>query len=299
MNYCCKHLLVSFIVSLLMTTFCMASPVAKTWLYATVLIKNEWGEKGTGFLVSREVEKGKSKIFLCTNKHVLNKEKELRDKATKIEIYLNEKEKDGKITGKSYELPLVLIDGSKRWKENPDEDADVLVFDITDLIINHPEMEKKWADYSLIADAKVLSEQEITVGDEVMVLGYPLGFKQGETNFPIVRQGIIATQIGQKYIEEYEDSPGNKKIRVLRGFLIDGGIIPGSSGSPVILKPVTGRVIGTNIVLGSPAPFLLGIVSETRFAPIKMTQGNIPSYAGLGLAFDAITVKETIELFFK
>lgn len=51
-------------------------------------------------------------------------------------------------------------------------------------------------------------------------------------------------------------------------------------------------------MMGVPQPVLLGIIAETRYAPIETREGNIPSFAGLGLAFDAETVKETIELFF-
>lgn len=50
----------------------MSSPVAKTWVYATVLVENEWGGKGTGFLVARDVAQDRVKVFLCTNKHVLS-----------------------------------------------------------------------------------------------------------------------------------------------------------------------------------------------------------------------------------
>jgi hypothetical protein len=275
-----------------------SSPIAKSWVYATILIENEWGEKGTGFLVAREIGKDKVRVFLCTNKHVLNLKKELRDNATKVTLHLNVKEVGGKIFGKPYELPLISPDGIKRWKEHPETDVDVLAFDVTDLIVTLPEMEKKWADYSLFADIKVLSEQNITIGDEIMVVGYPLGYRQGDSNFPIVRQGIIASQIGEKFIEE-RIKDGKKITRVFRGFLIDGGLIPGSSGSPVVLKPVTGRIIGNQIITGESKPYLLGIVAETRYAPVKTNIGEIPSFAGLGLAFDALTVKETIELFFK
>ena len=50
--------------------------------------------------------------------------------------------------------------------------------------------------------------------------------------------------------------------------------------------------------MGAPQLVLLGIVSETGYAPVRTPTGTIPSFAGLGLAFDAETVRETIELFF-
>jgi len=278
-----------------------ASSIVDSWLYATILIENEWGEKGTGFLIARDTGQDRFRVFLCTNKHVLNPKKELRDNAAKVILHLNVKEAGGKILGKPYEFALKSPDGKKRWKEHLQTDVDVLAFDVTDLVLTLPEMEKKWAKYSLFADSKVLSEQNITVGDEVMILGYPTGFKniaykQGDTNFPIVRQGIIATQIGQIFIEEYIDKDGKKETKIFRGFLIDGGIIPGSSGSPVVLKPVMGRRVGKQIIMGESTPYLLGIVSQTKYAPVKT---NDLSFAGLGLAFDSDTVKETIELFFK
>jgi len=275
----------------------MSSPVATTWLYATILIENEWGGRGTGFLVAREVKKDQVKVFLCTNKHVLNEEKALREKATKIVCHLNVKDKNGKIVGRAYELPL-KINGKRRWNEHPEKNVDVLVFDVTDLIVKVPEIEKKWATYSLFADPSVLAEQDITIGEEVMVIGYPLGFRQGKTNSPIVRQGIVASQIGQRFVEEFVDKNKKQYTREYRGFLVDGGMVPGSSGSPVILKPVTGRHVHGTIVMGTVQPYLLGIVAETRYAPIPAQKGAI-GYAGLGLAFDALTVKETIELFFK
>lgn len=272
----------------------MASPIADTWVYATIRIENEWGGQGTGFLVTRALDANRGKIFLCTNKHVLNRDEKKRQTATRIICYLNETGKDGKIVGVKQELPLALSNGTKRWKEHPDKDVDVLVFDITELIIQRPNMRKKWIKYDLFADKDTLSKEDITIGEEVLVLGYPIIVPQYKSNFPIVRQGIIASQIGEKYVDEHK----NKK-RVLRGFLIDGGVIPGSSGSPVILKPVIGRIVNKNIVMKPSTPYLLGIIAEYRLGPLQTNNGSIPSYAGLGFVFDASTIKETIELFFE
>jgi len=156
---------------------------------------------------------------------------------------------------------------------------------------------KNFCTYDFIADSNIIEKENISVAEEILILGYPLGFKQGETNLPIVRQGIIATKIGQNYHENYIDNKGKKRTRILRGFLIDGGSIPGSSGSPVVLKPVMGRKVGKEWQMKTAKPYLLGILSETRFAPIKTKVGNLPGFAGLGFVFDAITIKEVIELF--
>jgi len=44
--------------------------------------------------------------------------------------------------------------------------------------------------------------------------------------------------------------------------------------------------------------YLLGILAETRFAPINYPSGTGLGFAGLGFVFDAVTIKKTIELFF-
>jgi hypothetical protein len=109
---------------------------------------------------------------------------------------------------------------------------------------------------------------------------------------------VISTKIGTLLKDQVKDSQGNIRNRTLRAFLIDGATVPGSSGSPVVLKPVIGRIQGGSIVLGSAPPVLLGIVAETKYAPVQLGAGFIPSFAGLGLVFDVETIQETIELFF-
>ena len=284
----------------------MASPIAKNWIYTTVLIENEWRELGTGFIVSRTTQKQRGarivRIFLATNKHVLNEDSGKRKEARKVILHLNVKTPNGSILGKSVELPLVLKNSSKIWREHPDPEVDVLAFDITALykVFGISQIEKMWVDYSVIADKAKLRELDVTIGEEILVIGYPLGLRQESLDYPIVRQGIIATHIGQTFTDYIHESNGSLRKRTLRAFLIDGAVIPGSSGSPVILRPMIGRFVGDKIEMGGEVPMpLLGIVAETKYAPIPVPRGAIPSFAGLGLAFDAETVKETIELFFE
>lgn len=278
----------------------MANPIVNTWIYATMLIENEWSKMGTGFLVSRKIDDGHVRVFLTTNKHVLHKKAEMRERATKVRLYLNIKDTDGSITGQSVNMHLNLGDGSKLWREHPDPDVDALAIDVTRLLAQYPQIEKKWAEYNLFADSTKLVEFDITIGEEILVIGYPMGLRHATSNFPLVRGGIIATRIGEDLEDEIREEDGTLRKRQLRGFLIDGAVIPGSSGSPVVLKPTPARFTRQGITLGSPPPpLLLGIIAETRYAPVRIPAGSIPSFAGLGLAFNAETVKETIELFFQ
>ncbi len=282
----------------------MASPIARDWIHTTVLIENEWDERGTGFIVSRTVEKLKGsrvvRIFLITNKHVLNEDAKKREEATKIILHLRMKKSDGTVLGESVQFPLVTENNLKIWREHPETDVDVLAFEVTGLykLIGIAEMGKKWVGYSAIADKAKLRKLDVTIGEEILLVGYPLGLRQELTDSPIVRQGIIATHIGQPFIDYVREPDGSIRKRRIRGFLVDGAVIPGSSGSPIVLKPTIGRFVGNSIEMGRAPTLLLGIMAETKYAPIQMAERVIPSFAGLGLAFDAETVKETIELFF-
>ncbi len=276
----------------------MASPALLSWIQSTILIENDWGETGTGFLVQRVINGDRGKAFLITNKHVLNKEPQLRKDANEIYISVNVRENDNSLVGKKAVFPLHYADNSSKWREHPDPDVDVIAFDVTSLIVNFPQVEKKMADYSVFANKEKIQEFDIDIGDEVLVIGYPIGLKQGLTNSPIVRSGIIATRIGEVFQDTVVEKDGNRRQRIVKGFLLDGATIPGSSGSPVILKPTTGRYVKDTIILGVTPAFLLGIVAEMYYSPVLAGKWNNPAFANLGLVLSSDVVKETIELFF-
>ena len=277
----------------------MGSPLAQSWIYATVPIDNPQGESGTGFLVFRVVDENNGRVFLVTNKHVIHRDPTLRGKVFHVTCHFNTRTAEGSPGIVKGDIPLLNTDGTLRFREHPDVDTDVYVMDVTDVMNLNLTIEKKWVGYEMFADGAKREELDITVGEEVVTIGYPLGLRQGQSNFPLVRQGVIATHIGRRVEDEIEEPDGTRRKRSLRGFLIDGATVPGSSGSPVILKPVIGRQVGKTIMMGTAPPVLLGIVAETRYAPIEFGGGAIPGFAGLGLVFDVETIRETIELFFR
>ena len=72
--------------------------------------------------------------------------------------------------------------------------------------------------------------------------------------------------------------------------MIDGAIIIGSSGTPVVQKPGMTRYVKGNMAIESFPVMVLGVIAEPRYA----WTADFQSFAGLGLAFDA----ETIDLFY-
>jgi Trypsin-like peptidase domain len=275
----------------------MSSPlVNRGWVKATVPIDNPYGESGTGFLVYRSITAQEGRVFLVTNKHVVCKDPAKRAATSHLKCHFNKKGPDGKPGIIAHDIQLTRPDGSKRFREHPDADTDVYALDVTDEIIANPDLEKAWVTYDLFADAGQRKELDITAGEDVVIIGYPMGLRQGDSNFPLIRQGLLATTIGTPMKDKVRTPVGGLRDRTLRAFLIDGATIPGSSGSPVILKPIVGRVQG-NTIRVDVAP--LGIIAETKYIPIELKTGvSIPGFAGLGLAFDVETIKETIEMFF-
>jgi hypothetical protein len=276
------------------------------------MIENEAGELGTGFWMQLD-----GKRYLCTNKHVIARDGKVREKVNNIRVRANVLERAvpnltlpllmKSVTGKTFSVPLHLNDGSKRWRQHPDQNVDVFVLDMTGF--RFPEvLALDEFDKTLLGTQQIILNCQITAGEDVVVIGYPVGLRQGETNMPVFRTGMIASRLGTVLRAGIVDEHGQNKTANIRGFLIDGGIIQGSSGSPVILKPV-GRMVNGNgegcgkfanfsgVSAGS-IPFLLGIVTDTQLAPVGADH-TVPSYAGLGYALDIETVIETIEQFRK
>jgi len=281
------------------------SHISRNWIHTTVLIRNQWNEYGTGFLVSRKIGDKAIRVFLVTNKHVLHRDATVRPTATHINCEMNKQNGSGNLEGVTIQFSLVYPGTNDRnWIEHPDGHVDILAIEVTDLLNNNPSLVVRVVGYDTFATPELIAEQDLTIGDDIMVIGYPSAFKQGDSNLPIVRQGIIASQLGKVYFDETQrDARGAIIKRAIPGFLIDGGIIPGSSGSPVVLKPIAGRLVHNTIQMGIAHPYLLGIIAETRFAPVPSPIPSIPAlkslgYAGLGMAFDASEIKKTIELFF-
>lgn len=276
----------------------MVSPVSLTWAETTVLIDNGWGGKGTGFFMSRQLDEQYAKMFLVTNKHVLDPDADARRGMTDLVLHLNVK-RAGAVVGDAIAYPLRADNGESLVREHPDDNVDVLAIDVSNLFLARPDIHCKRATYDLIVDGPTADGQWITAGDEIFVIGYPSGLRQGATNYPLVRQGIVATRFGETLVEDVSDGRGNVSQRHTRGFLIDGATIPGSSGSPVVLKQSMDQVLRAGVPGGPQArPLLLGILAETRFAPVRTEAGDVQSFAGLGMALEAVTIRETIEGFF-
>ena len=125
------------------------------------------------------------------------------------------------------------IDTQERWAVHPDPKVDVAV-----VPIDTRKLEADGIEYAiLLGDKHALSHEEaragqISEGDGVFILGFPLRLAGKERNYAITRQGIVARV--QPWLKGYD-----------RTFLIDASIFPGNSGGPVFLKPELASIEGT------------------------------------------------------
>lgn len=273
----------------------MSAAIKNFWIYTTCQINNDKGS-GTGFFIKDIINK---RIFLVSNKHVLNPDGPM-ELPEKLNVTFNV-DKDGQIMRDGLEWEYDI----RFFEQHPDKDIDVYLIDFTYAIYQYGKQYNKIINLQAIpmeflATGETLDKYDIKITDEIFVVGYPSTNKlrHSVSNLPFVRQGIIASNIGEELEDEIKEVNGENRTRRMKAFLIDGGIIPGISGSPVILKPTFFRDIKNKKIADYFPPLLLGIVSEYRGAFMAKHFGETYySYANLGIAFDADAIKETIDFY--
>ncbi len=282
-----------------------ASVLADTWVHTTVLVTNPKGETGSGFLMQRSLagDASEGKIFLVTNKHVIGKTEQLRNMANTLVLVFNAKEKTGAVKARLLIVPL--RNRQLLWKGHLDPNVDVAAIDVTAVLKYHPEIQFKVASYDTLATEQTFKDYDVTAGQDILLIGYPLGCRSARTIFPLIRQGIIASDPQEPIT--IAEKPGVE----LPAFYIESFAVPGNSGGPVILRPGLFHLDpkANSIVTGSIPPLLVGIQSmaPTGLEQAKTIAGDkitdlpfvySPYFAGLAVVFRADTIRQTIEQFF-
>ena len=162
-------------------------------------------------------------LYLVTNRHVLvNEHNQL---AASVTFHHR------KVTAQGHDwIPITLCgqDLHRRCKFHEIDEVDVALVEVADLlldILSGPDS-KQFLTFDSIGEGQVPNENTfpVEVGDDVLVVGYPRGFYDEYSKFPIVKSGIIASRWGFPF--------GGRPH-----FLVDAKLFPGSSGSLVISKP--------------------------------------------------------------
>lgn len=249
-----------------------------TTIKMVVITKTGITSIGTGFFVERNLSDGKKKIYLVTNRHVIEDASELSlDFCTTFD--------KRPVIGGIHRINLSEVSGS--YVVHPDDNIDIAVLECTGLFVQFPEtFYFKAVNMDLFA---TFSEPELNVAQSIYFIGYPSAIYDTKNNLPIVRTGIIASNPKLDY-------EGDKK------FIIDAQVFPGSSGSPVYIDLTFENIKNGQIVLDENRNIkLLGIVAQTMIRNnelIPLTNNvhlGTQEVLGLGIVFKATAIKELID----
>lgn len=189
-----------------------------------------------GFPLCKKNDKGEDlfKLFLLTNRHVFRNKKS-------VFLRFNTKE-----SSERYFLPLVNEKGEETWSTHPHPSVDLGIVPVNASQLSKDNIDFKFIPEQNMAFSDVIRDVGIAQGDNIFVLGYPMGLVGNIKNYAILRGGIIA-RIDDEIIEKEH------------GFLIDASVFPGNSGGPVFLKPEVVSIVGTKAVQKA---YLLGVVKS-------------------------------------
>jgi hypothetical protein len=276
------------------------------WIFSVAYIDNEsTGAGGTGFFVSREFETNKNLVFLVSNKHVLAP-KDLSPGETNrlatAKVVIT-REENGQLTTGVLDITLREPDGTRRVVTHPNSNIDVAVIDVTSDVVENGGVRKGfkvgWVREDRFATLQTITNTHVTIGQQVVFLGYPLNLIEGKTAIAVARGGFVAT-------------PPERDFKSRPVFLVDSATIRGSSGSPVFLPLRTGKIEmqpngnRTVDVMHGYTPCLLGIVAETIpdwELVVKRTDTyglepsavSVISTANFGIVFRAEEISETLD----
>lgn len=199
---------------------------------------------GTGFLVGDLiVSKGNKpedksyKIYLVTNKHVIGKNRN-------IVLRFNPQSEQ---PSKDFPAPLYDKTGKKLWYGHPNPAIDVAVIPINVRILQEQGMKFSFfASEQNLFTSQQLQEEGVLEGDFIYVMGFPMGLVGADSQYVLVRSGIIS---------RIRDLYGKRNTN----YVVDAMVFPGNSGGPVLIKPELTSITGTK---SNKSCKLIGIVKS-------------------------------------
>ena len=279
-------------------------------LKAVVRIKLPANEKGvrptgTGFLVSRETNIKDNVIrrtFLVTNKHLFGDwnaaDGDIINYSDGFDVYFYRTLATSGLYYKPLWIPLKNKDGKLKdtVKLHPNPIIDIAILALDEELSPQNAIDLYSFDVSYLLPFDKITVWFTGLGDQVFALGYPLGITSLKNGYPIAKSGYLASLPGEEFAAS---SPciNRKKETVIaqiegKILVIDGLIVGGNSGGPVILpaETMTRRDPKTKQLQFSSEPtknFVIGIVSGA-LGP-----------SGVSIAYSSDYITELVELYLK
>jgi Trypsin-like peptidase domain len=207
-----------------------------------------WFTEGTaffyGYLTKPDPDptKRQYEVYLVTARHVV--EEHIANLRTDLAVRLNSKD-GSKAAVQEFTIPSSPSAGQGTWFFHPDKNVDVAVFRVDTAWLRAQGIEPNWfPNDQFAADISKLKNLEVSAGDGIFILGFPMNLAGEQRNYVIVRAGVIAR------ISEMLDAAS-------KTFMADAFVFPGNSGGPVVLKPEMTAIQGTQ---AHSSAYLIGIV---------------------------------------
>ena len=217
----------------------------------------------TGFFYARGGD-----VFLVTSRHVVA-EAPNGVRPDHLRLRLHTDAKRDPTLNVERDIPLYVA-GRRKWHEHPTNSSgavDVIVIELDAQLAPLLQQLKPLSRDSFFPRNRLV----VPPGEDVMIMGYPLGASDLINNLPIVRHASVATAYGVNFDGE-------------PAFFVDGNLHRGMSGSPVLTKPkLTWPAAEGGVMLLADAPiYLLGVYS-----------GYVENL-GMGKVWYADTIEEII-----
>ena len=156
-------------------------------------------------------------LYLVTARHVVIDE-EVHHRPDRLQLSLHSDAADLQ-RRTDVAIPLYL-DGVPQWYQHPQYGSGV---DVVAVAINDPHVLSAHDVSTFCCDDILSRDEALPLGQNVLILGFPLGFHDTVNNLPIVRSATIASSFSHPFKGEPY-------------FLTDARLHRGMSGSPVVAK---------------------------------------------------------------
>lgn len=271
--------------------------VAEQLLFTTAYIESTFPREetsSTGFLYLVNTSSG-NQLFLVTNRHVVFDESR-GGLATKIKVKLIKAGADGSANLGEFTFIHSEDFGQKNWYGHPNPEIDIAIIPFGSWVEELVKLGQR-PFFRTISPEMVYetgTKPELDSLEEITFIGYPNGLFDLKHHLPIVRRGITATSIDI----DFNGMPH---------FIIDAGVYPGSSGSPVfILNQGWIKDRQGNLSMGSRV-VLVGVISRTyhrtSIAEVRDSStalsASVQEIIGLGTVVKARCIDETVRDYLK
>lgn len=265
---------VLFVLSLIITNVIFAQEGGKVneeFLKAVVNIKKD-NNTGTGFIIGTDKNKDRN-FYLVTNKHMIGSwsmvDSFIPAKVISITIYRNDK------NVRFFDVNIPILDSAGNLNQNvivhKDPSVDVACIYLNDILKGVGKVSFNSLDTGFLCPLdSIKSKTFIGLGSQVFAIGYPANIMITKSNEPIVKTGYLASSFsGELNMKEQWTNRSNKKIfanNLSKYFLVDGLIIPGNSGGPVMSPILSIFYEHGNVMFQDPPRqnMILGIVSYIK-----------------------------------